>query len=365
VPSRRRALHYIIGTLQAGGSERQLYYLLRTLDRYRYEPHVIVWSFRESDPYVAKLRDLSVPIHSLAPRSARLWKLRNLRSLVTQMKPHVVHSYSFFTNFAAFCATVGSPAVPIGSVRSNFKCAKLDAGPLMSLLNSRWPRTQIYNSWSAAASARTARGFFLPRNVFVVTNGLDLESFRPSPSNANNSILAVGSLSAVKRWDRLISAAVTLKNRGLQFSVRILGDGPLRETLLQQANAKGVGDSVHFLGHTDDVASFMSQASFPVHTADHEGCPNVIMEAMACGRAVVATDAGDIPRLIDNATNGFLVERGKDDTLAERMATLLSQHDLCARMGEAGRARAQSEFGLERLVANTLAAYRQAGCKLD
>jgi glycosyltransferase involved in cell wall biosynthesis len=85
------------------------------------------------------------------------------------------------------------------------------------------------------------------------------------------------------------------------------------------------------------------------------------MEAMACGRAVVATDAGDIPSLVEDGKTGFVVHRGDETTLVARMMTLMTDYDLCRRMGEAGRAQAEQQFGLDRLVSDTLAAYRAMG----
>jgi glycosyltransferase involved in cell wall biosynthesis len=85
------------------------------------------------------------------------------------------------------------------------------------------------------------------------------------------------------------------------------------------------------------------------------------MEAMACGRAVVATDAGDVRHLVEDGKTGFVVRRGDDATLVERMVTLITDQDLCRSMGEAGRAKAVREFGLDRLVADTFDAYRAAG----
>jgi glycosyltransferase involved in cell wall biosynthesis len=82
---------------------------------------------------------------------------------------------------------------------------------------------------------------------------------------------------------------------------------------------------------------------------------------MACGRAVVGTDAGDIPHLVENGKTGFVVAKEDEATLATRIAALLQDHDLCRRMGEAGRSKAEQAFGLNRFQSEILAAYRAEG----
>ena len=288
---------YVIGQLRAGGSERQLYYLLRRMDRAYYQPEVVVWNFCETDTYVSKIRALNIPIRSLASGLSKIKKLWAFRHMVMQIRPEVVHSYSFYTNFAAFWATRGTKAIALGAVRSDFDWAKKDTGPLLGRLSSRWPGEQIFNSQAAAQAAQRSKSFFAPKNCLAVRNAVDIEQF-PSPPLAENAtveILGVGSLFPVKRWDRLALAALALKQRGLNFHIRIVGDGPLRQSLNQQAQDLGVSDRLELVGYSDDVPGFMGTSTFLVHVSDAEGCPNVVMEAMACGRAVVATDVGDVP----------------------------------------------------------------------
>ena len=357
-------LLYVIGQLGPGGSERQLYCLLKLMDRERYRPAVVVWNFNENDIYVSQIRSLGVPLYYLSTTLSITAKLRGIRRLVYQFFPEVVHSFTFYTNVAVSWATRRTGGLAVGSVRSDFLQARNESGLLLGALSARWPHDQICNNHSAAENMRSSKQF-CPNRVYVVRNGVDLETFRPTelPPGSKARIIGIGSLLPVKRWDRVLRATLTLKQRGLDFLVRIIGDGPLRESLRQQAEILGVADRVQFSGYSDDVPSLLSGSTFLVHTSDSEGSPNAVMEAMASGRAVVATDAGDIPSLVDNCDTGFVTPRGDDEKLVERMATLIANRDLCLRMGEAGRAKAEREFGLDRLVSETLAAYKAAGWK--
>jgi glycosyltransferase involved in cell wall biosynthesis len=81
---------------------------------------------------------------------------------------------------------------------------------------------------------------------------------------------------------------------------------------------------------------------------------------MACGRAVVATAVGDIPHIVEDGKTGFVVGRQDPDALVSSLERLISNPGECRRMGDLGRAKAEQEFGLQRLAAETLAAYREA-----
>jgi glycosyltransferase involved in cell wall biosynthesis len=357
-------LLYVVGQLGPGGLERQLCYLLQAIDRARYKPAVAVWSYDEEDMHVPWIQALSVPLYPFSPTLSPTTKLRTFRRLVKALKPEVIHSYNFYTNFAAYWGALGTPAVAFGSIRNDFTLEKKRSGWWLGRLSARWPSEQISNSYSAAETVHQSRSPFVPKRLYVVRNGLDLKRFHnfPLATAGPTHILGVGSLlRPVKRWDRLVVAALELKRQGFEYFIRIAGDGPLRGPLEQQAQDLGVSDRVEFIGHTDNIPGLLADATFLVHVSDGEGCPNVVMEAMACGRAVVATDAGDVPNLVEDAKTGFVVRRGDAATLVARMATLISDRDLCRRMGEAGRAKAEREFELDRLVEETLSTYRAAG----
>jgi glycosyltransferase involved in cell wall biosynthesis len=285
---------------------------------------------------------------------------------VRKLKPEIIHSYGFHTNFAAYYAARGTRAVAIGSIRSDFGWAKRQSGMLRGVLNARWPHFHISNSTASARTTHGRCGLFLPRQIFVVRNGLDTNRFHCSSETPalKSYVAAVGTLSTVKRWDRLLRVVQMLRTVGIgDVKFRIAGDGPQRPFLEKSARDLGISQCVEFLGKHYDIPTFLRGAKFLVHTSESEGCPNVVMEAMACGLPVVAMETGDIPYLVEDGKTGFVVRQGDETTLAERVLQLLSDHELCLNMGSAARVKAEQEFKLERLVSETLRVYKNAGWK--
>jgi glycosyltransferase involved in cell wall biosynthesis len=324
----------------------------------------MVWNFHEDEKYVSLLRSLEVPLH-IPAQGSKVAKLTACRCLAARLQPEVIHSYTFHTNLAAWWAALATKTIAVGSVRSDLIQDKKASGLLLGNLCAGWPKTQIYNNSASAKRNRRPGGLFTPKKVFVVRNGLDLAQFHKTqlPMNGPVRIVGVGSLLPVKRWDRLLMAALALKRQKLAFLVEIAGGGPFLGSLQKQAHDLGVSDCVTFRGHTDDVPSLISRSTFLAHTSDIEGCPNVVMEAMACGRPVVAMDAGDISSLVDEGQTGFVVRVGDDEKFVNRMATLINDRGLCQKMGEAGRVKAEREFGTDRLLMDTFDSYRAAGWK--
>jgi glycosyltransferase involved in cell wall biosynthesis len=356
-------LLYLVGQLAPGGAERELYNLLQVMDRELYKPAIVVWNFSEDDVFVSRFHALGIPLYSLPSNVSSALKLIAFRRLVKKLKPEVVHSFTFFTNFIAYWGANGICPVHIGSIQSDFIRDKKKNGSLVGRLSARWPRIQICNSIMGAENVKRSISLFVPKYTHVVRNGVDLNRFpmSPVPNHGKIRIIGVGSLLPVKRWDRLITASATLKQRGLDFSLDIVGEGPLRQPLEQQVRDLGLSDRVKLIGYAEDIPQLMSCATFLTHTSEIEGNPNVIAEAMACGRAVVAMEAGDIPYLVDDDKTGFVVPNGNREKLVERMTTLIRDPNLCRRMGEAARAKAEREFTLERVVTEHLSVYRHAG----
>jgi glycosyltransferase involved in cell wall biosynthesis len=356
----RAGIVFLVGQLDAGGLERQLSLLVPQLAPYA--PMVFVWNYSEGARYVADLAAAGVSIRGCGPGYSSVGKLVRFCRVVRAVRPEVVHSYSFYTNFAAHIATRLTPAIAVGSIRSNFVQERRSAGVLLGRLSGRWPRLQIANSHAAAGNAERAGGWFRPARIWVVRNGMDLDAFPyRSEFPIETAVISVGSLLPKKRWDRLLNVAARVVGERHRCRFRLVGKGPLRDSLAAKAASLRLSDYFEFLGERKDIAGLLADSSFLVHTSEREGCPNVVLEAMASGRAVVAMDVGDLVGLVDDGINGFVVPQGDEDALTERVRLLIERPDLCRSMGREARAKAEREFTVERLVSETVASYRAAG----
>ena len=161
-------LLYLVGQLGPGGLERQLVYLLQTIDRERYPPTVVVWNPNMQDAFFLRdLTSLNIPLHTFPNETSKIGKLGAFRRLVNEISPEVVHSYSFHTNFAAWYATLGSSVIPIGSIRQNFLSERKRSGRVLGRISARLPRSQICNSLAAKDTAEKSKGYWKPKSIFL------------------------------------------------------------------------------------------------------------------------------------------------------------------------------------------------------
>lgn len=162
--------------------------------------------------------------------------------------------------------------------------------------------------------------------------------------SAPHRLLAVGRLGRLKGFDILLKALSQVLDAGVSFSMDIVGDGPERETLIALSHKLGLTDVVCFRGWLgwSELSSYYSRASCLVHSSRSEGFPKVLLEAMAFGLPVIATDVGVARYILDPPQCGLLVRPGDVRGLAQTIIKLLSNGDISRCMGEQGRQRARS-----------------------
>jgi glycosyltransferase involved in cell wall biosynthesis len=166
-------------------------------------------------------------------------------------------------------------------------------------------------------------------------------------------VVAVGRLHEQKRFDLLLDAFAAVQKKVPAARLAVVGTGDLRVDLLTRAREAGVADHVLFAGFRADVPAILAAADLFALSSDDEGLPMVVIEAMAAGRAVVATDVGSVRDLVEDGVTGRVVPRRDPAALAEAMAALLLDESKRQAMGEAGRARVRERYPLDRCIRDT------------
>ena len=238
-------------------------------------------------------------------------------------------------------------------------------GPVLNAVLGRADRIIVYTK-RYMESSDTLRPF--RDKCAIIPHGLDLREFEITPGiearaaelralHGERVILFVGRLVYYKGVDVLLKAVKDLDAR-----VLVVGEGPMREPLQALAVELGLGGKVTFLGevaHAEKVALYRASAVFALPcTHRSEAYGQVQVEAQACRRPVVSTeiDSG-VPYVNRNGVSGLVVPPSDPAALGRALRTLLEDPELRARMGEAGRRRAEEEFSLERMMKDTLALY--------
>jgi len=215
-----------------------------------------------------------------------------------------------------------------------------------------------------------AAGFPAER-IRVIANGVDTAAFRPEPTGGGAAPAGVDVGPVVVFTGRLIEAKGLLEfleawplplREVPRAHLVLVGDGTDREALCARARALGVAERVHLAGWVEDVVPFLWAAdafALPSHT---EGMPNGALEAMATGLPCVATSVGAVAEVLDGGA-GILVPPGHPSALAEALTGVLGHAGGATRLGAAARARIESRFTLEQMLAKYEVLYRSLSRK--
>ena len=206
-----------------------------------------------------------------------------------------------------------------------------------------WLRRQLYKK-SAAIVVQTSpirdfvQGFARAAPIHVVPNCIWPDSL-PNQTQPllerSKQVVAMGRLSTEKGFALLIEAFARVAKEHPPWSLRIIGDGPLRDTLQEQIDDTGLSERIGLIGWSDNPSEILADSQLFVLTSQYEGFPNALLEAMACGMPAVSFDCESGPReIIREGVDGLLVPPDDVDALADRMSRLLADDGERIRLGE-------------------------------
>jgi hypothetical protein len=196
-----------------------------------------------------------------------------------------------------------------------------------------------------------------PRRTVVIHNAVDVQAFRPTTfAEGVAEVVGVGRFAYPKDFATLLEALGLVR---VPCRLRLAGDGPALGAVTAAITENGLSDRVELLGARADIPELLARADVFVLSSRSEGFPVSVLEAMAAGLPVVATNVGGVAEAVDHGKTGFLVPAGDSQALARAVERLVADPRLRRRLGAAGRSMARALFDVPRYRAAYRELYRR------
>ena len=330
----------VLATLKRAGAERTAVTLAGGFDRARFETEVVSLYDSFPDGFEPELDAAGIPVHHLGKRRGfdpRIYP--RLRRVMRAFQPAVVHTHSYVLRYAWPVSTA-----PIVHTVHNLANRETDRfGRWLHRLAMRRGVRSVAISQQVACSFRAVYGKDADA---VIPNGVDLAAPRRDWRRANGFsqddilVVSVARLDPQKNPLLLIDALPD----GPRCHLLLAGDG----ALLQAARRKA-GPRVHFLGVRPDIPDLLAACDIFALASDYEGLPVAVIEAMAAGLPVVATEVGGVPELVEHEATGLLVPPRDREALSAALSTLVCDPVRRRSYGTLARERAR-HFSAARMI---------------
>jgi glycosyltransferase involved in cell wall biosynthesis len=355
-----------------GGTELNAVRTAEALVRHGVE--VEVAALQAEGPLKARYAAAGIKVHSFplanlyGPGAVR--QGLRLASLVRSGRFDVIHCHDIYTNiFAGFWARRGGAPSVIASRRWGLDSTQRRLDTLNRVAQRRSSRV-LANSSEVADMVRKdgVRGDrvavipnFLEPDAFVAPTASEVAAWRLARGVPEGAVLLgiVARLAPVKNHDSLLRAVAQLAPGHPQLHLAVIGDGPLRSSLDQLARDLGIAQRVYFTGMVPHRPNVNHNLDLVALSSQSEGFPNTVAEAMAAGRAVVATAVGGVRDVVLDGETGVLVPSGDTAALANALAQRLADPAGTLRMGVRGREVAAERFSEDGVISRLISLYQE------
>ena len=353
---------HIYQNSKIGGVQQQILNLLKAYNREVFNPIFCCLGPKEEiGKEIEGIGIDCIPLNRSRYNRFSLGIVLDLHRLMKKKQIHIVRTHRYRSNFygrlAAFLT--GVPVI-VASVHDNYRKDKRPARKMINRILSKITDKIVAVSEDVKKDIIRYDKTEVSK-VMVITNGIDIEKFNPKGNFADirkefsikeGAIVVgfVGRIVPAKGLQYLIDSIPYVKEEFKNIKLLIIGEGSIVAKLHEQAKEKKVYDNIIFTGRRRDIPDILSCIDIFVMPSIAEGLPNALLEAMAMGKPIVATEVGGIPEVIKNGVNGLLVPPRDPIALATAMKGLIGNDRLAAQMGYAARDLVLDKFSMRAIT---------------
>jgi glycosyltransferase involved in cell wall biosynthesis len=365
----------VIGQLMVGGAETYLTRIAQTIRNYNIDMEIC--ALDRVGLRLAELEQAGIVVHgtpfgSRAKQSTSLMLLRtidSIRNIVRTGKFDIVHTYLFWSDILGVTGArlAGCHRIIVGrrALHAWIHDHKALYHGLEQFTNTL--ANEVIGNSKAVLRDAAAHERFLPRIRTVIYNGIDISKYDLSAGSTSGPlrIVTVGALAPRKGQEYAIEALKLVDAAGVDAQLVLVGSGSDEAMLRRVAAGSGVGERITFAGEHADPRSFLSAADVFLLPSRQEGFSNAILEAMACGLPVIATDVGGNAEAILHQRGGLIVEPEDPQGLAAAIAEMSANRGELPEMGRFNRERVAECFSLEASARSLANWYLRRGSVAD
>lgn len=351
---------HLIDTYRIGGPGKTIINSARYIDRSRYRVHV--GSFTSGDPerdeFARAVREAAIP--QLELKETRRFNPSHVVDIRRYLKAHriaVLHAHGYRTDVLGYAAAAGTPTALVTTHHGWIKNTRSQRlfGRLARALCERFDGVEIV---SRRLADELSPAFRQSPRLAVVHNGIVLDDYRPrglrddarralGVGAADRLIGVIGRLSPEKGCLEMLDAFAAIARRVHGARLAFVGEGPLEPELTRRVEDAGLQPLVRFVRHQTPILPLYEAVDVVVSPSRTEGLSNVILEALAVGRPVVATRVGGNEEIVENGVSALVVPALQPAALAEAVCRVLEDEALAASLVAAGRVRVEQEFSFQ------------------
>lgn len=343
-------IKHIISSLSRGGRERQLAILVSNTNLEKY-PTKIIYFNKKTNSYIDEygLQDTAIQIK----QKGKFKRFIELHKVLKSEKPDIVYTWG---NGESISILLLKPFHCFkfinGSVRHGVRAKKF----------SHYFRTLILHlSKNIVANSKAGLKVNGLSKGELLYNGIENKFLEPLSNRYSRRqelvnvaqevplIISVANLVPYKDYFTVLKALKMLKEDGFKFYYLILGDGPMRKEVDAKISHYGLNQSIRIFGNVENVTEFLKISDIFIHSSKGEGCSNAILEAMAAGLPIIATNTGGTLEIV-TADNGFLFGYQSTNELYNHIKEFLTNPDKAKLMGRRSKEIIEKDFSITRLM---------------